>query len=483
MDFLFGYFVRDSNLSGEAEVRSLVTAPSEAGGRINVRHLAGRTTKLMLKLLITEEFFVCYTWLKVKNVKKLKIIGFLSELYFYTPIFTLFLLGHGITLEFIIFAQVVYSVALLVAEIPTGFFADKYGDKAAVVSGLLLDAVGMLILFANPSPVGLIIFFAVRGVSGAFLSGSTEALLFESHKLEESESKESYQKAFGRFLSNGILAFVVATFVAGVLVQIFGEASYVPIILITASATISALMVALTLKNVRSHHEEVGEIHFMKHSKESIGIVRAERTVRALTLVALLTISAEYFLRQSYQPLFESAGVIPLFLGLSLAFGSLLNYFIVRYSYLLEKIMTLDKILLLHNLLLAAGFMLLAIFRNPYVLVLAYILLQGLFNAQRPIVSDYINERIDARKRSTVLSTISFTQSFFSIITRVLLAFSLGLFGLQKTLGIQAVYLVVGIAIGYWCMRRCGCVHRIKTHDERFCMQECPDALGAPKQV
>lgn len=417
------------------------------------------------------------------NVKKLKVIGFLSELYFYTPIFTLFLLGYGIKLEHIIFAQVIYSLASLFGEIPTGYLADKYGQKNSVVWGLLLDAVGMVLLFAYPSLAGLIIFFAIRGLSGAFLSGSTESLLFESHRHEQSNQKETYQQAFSKVLSNGILGFMSATFLAGILVQIFGTASYKPIVLMTALATFTALAVAFSLKDIRGEQEDINELQFLKHTAESLRIVRRERTVRALTLVALLTISAEYFIRQSYQPLFESSGVIPLFLGLSLTLGSLLNFVIVRYSYLLEKYLTLDRILLLHNILLAIGFGLMALFTNPYILVGAYILLQGLFNAQRPIVSDYINERIESSKRSTVLSTISFTQSFFSIISRVLLAISLGAFGLQKTLGYQAVYLIIGISIGYWYMRRCGCVHRIKTHDERFCMQECPDTFGAPTQV
>jgi MFS family permease len=420
----------------------------------------------------------------MNNVKKLKIIGFLSQLYFYTPIFTLFLIRYGVNLETIIFAQILYSVGSLLGEIPTGYFADKFGNKQAIVFGLLLDALGMLILFVSPGLAALIISFIIRGVSGAFLSGSTEALLFESHRAEAKVGGETYQQAFGRYLANGILAFIIATLVAGVGVQLFGASSYRPIILLTAFATISALAVAVSLKNLKSSDlNDAAELQFLKHSKESLAIVKSERTVRALTIVALLTISAEYFLRQSYQPLFQSAGVIPIFLGLSLSIGSALNYIIVRRSYLLEKYLTLDKILLLHNLLMAAGFGLLALFTNPYILVGAYILLQGLFNAQRPIVSDYINERIDSSKRATVLSTISFGQSLMSIITRLLLAASLGLFGLQQTLGLQALYLIVGIGIGYWYMRRCGCVHRINNHDEQQCIEDCPEALGAPQQI
>ncbi len=412
------------------------------------------------------------------NVKKLKIIGFLSELYFYTPIFTLFLLGYGLRLEHIILAQVIYSVASLFGEIPTGYLADRFGQKSSIIAGLSLDAIGMILLAFNPSMTGLVIFFVLRGLSGAFLSGSLEALLFESNK-NEKDGNETYQQAFSKVLSNGILAFICATAISGILVQYFGDAAYRPIMFMTALATMTALLLALSLRDIRGHQDEAREIRFMKHMAESGRVVLKEHTVRALTLVALLTISGEYFLRQTYQPLFQEAHVLPLFLGLTLSIGSLVNFFVVRYAFHLESFLTLDKILLLFNLLMVVGYAGLALCSSPYMLVGFYILLQGLFNAQRPIVSDYVNERIDAKKRSTVLSTISFAQSFFSIITRILLALSLGAFGLRHTLGFQALYLLVGIAIGYWYMRRCGCVHRITKHDEKFCMQECPDAFSA----
>lgn len=416
------------------------------------------------------------------NTKKLKLIGYFQGLYFYVPVFTLFLLGHGVTLQTIILAQTVYSVASLLGELPTGFVADKFGQKTAVLIGFLLDSLGMLMIFLMPSVTGLIVFHLVRGLSGSFLSGSQEALLYESYK-HEHESTNNYKKAFSTMLSNDVLGFITATAIAGVLVQIWGKSAYAPIILLTSLCTLGTFLYATTLKSYKTHTEESKEFRFLTHIKQSMRVIKKEHTVAALTVVSILTLNGEYFLRQTYQPLFQQNMVTPILLGLSLSAGSLLNYVIVRYAYLAEKYLSLDKILLVYNLMLGALYIVLSLLHSPFAIVLAFIFLQGLFNAQQPIVSDYINERIESGQRATVLSAISFSQSFFSIITRLLLVFALGAFGLTRSYAIQGLYLVIGIIFGYWYMRRCGCVHRIHHHDEELCLEECPEAYSAPAEV
>jgi MFS family permease len=404
----------------------------------------------------------------MSNIKKLKIIGFTKGLYFYVPVFTLFLTGHGISLSQIIFAQIFYSIFSFLGELPTGIFADKFGQKASLLLGYITDTIGMALLFFMPTVAGLYLFHMIRGLSGAFLSGSEEALFYESYK-KEHPVDGGYKKEFGSFLSNDVLGFIVASFIAGGIIQTFGKASYGPIILLTAIATFITFLIALTLKDlkakIRNPEEGAGIVDVVK---SSIKLVRYDRTIFALTIVAALTLNGEYFLRQTYQPYFEQAQVAPFLLGLSLSLGSALNFFIIKYSYLLEKLLTLDKILLLFNFILGISYIGLAISVSPIFIVVLFILLQGLFNAQNPIISDYVNERTSSRIRTTVLSAISFSRTFFQIIMRLILGVLVGVIGLTSTYMFQGVYLIVGILIGYWLMVKCGCVHKIKKHYARI---------------
>lgn len=85
----------------------------------------------------------------------------------------------------------------------------------------------------------------------------------------------------------------------------------------------------------------------------------------------------------------------------------------------------------------------------------------GVFNIERPIVSDFANQEISNRIRSTVLSGMS----LISRITKAALTFVIGTIIISQpvTTGylITGIYLIIGTLIGYWLLVRCGCVRRV----------------------
>jgi MFS family permease len=338
----------------------------------------------------------------------------------------------------------------MLSVIPTGILADKFGQKLTIQIGLLIDALSMFGLLFVHNPLGLIIFFAFRGISIGFRSGSDEALLYDSY-IAEHKSPEGYNKTFGKLVSNDVLGFVIAT---GVAVHLFGKASYVPIIIITSIATLVALIISFTLSNKKHIAKAEQLFNTWTHIKQGMNIVKQNRTIFALTLVGLLTINGEYFLRQTYQPLFQEMAVPALFLGVALS--------AIRNAHRLEKFLTVDKILFWLNILLGGSFVLFALTKSIWILVLAFMGIQALLNMQKPIVSDYVNQQIASNQRSTVLSTVSFVENIGEIATRLMLGASIGLIGLGSTLLAQGLYLIIGATIGFWYLKHCGCVHKIK---------------------
>lgn len=396
----------------------------------------------------------------MSNIKKLQIISLIGGMYYYTPIFTLFLLQRNLELGFIVAAQTVFTVGMLISTIPTGILADKWGQKRTIQIGLLLDAIGMFLLLLTRSPAGLIAFFGIRGIGIGFRDGADEALLYDSY-LAENGSAEGYSRSYGKLLSNDTLGFVVATAIAGLAVQLFGGASYVPLVIATGLTTLLTLLVASTLQNKHHLSDHTSRATFFRQLKQGAKIVKNSRTIVALTVLGLLTLNGEYFLRQTYQPYFQHMAVPAIFLGVALSAGKLLNFIAMRNAHRLEKYLTVDKILLTINLTLGASFILFALSRSAWSLVLVFMLIQGLLNSQQPIVSDYINQQIETGQRSTMLSTVSFVQNIGQVIARVLLGLSIGLIGLNHTYIVQGTYMLLGTIIGIWYIRRCGCVHRV----------------------
>lgn len=403
-------------------------------------------------------------WRRMRNTTKFYVVGFLRNLYFYLPIFTLFLLDRDISLEVVIFSQTFYSLLQFFAEVPTGLFADRYGQKTSIVAGYLIEALGIAAVILSPTVIGLYVCYALGGLAMAFLSGSEEALLYESARHE----KVNYQRAYGRFLSMQTWGMVVGTGLSGVAVHVFGGGAYMGLMAATAIALVVCAVISLFQRPYRGTiaAEDQGSGMF-RMLKKSVTLIRSNSTVFNLMIGATLTLSGEYFLLGMYQPVFVAAGVPHWVLGVSFAVGLAGSAFLVARAHILERYLTLDAIILFVALALAVGYAAMGLSQHPVVVVIAFLALRSIMEIEAPIVSDYINEHVPSDIRSTTLSGVSLANRLAAVIQRVALTGAIALGGARVSLLMQAAYLVVGGLVAYWLFRRCGCVHRIRPRTAR----------------
>ena len=401
----------------------------------------------------------------MQNIKRLHLVALLSGANFTSTIFTLYLLAHAITLPQVIISQIIYAIASFIGELPSGMMSDKFGHKKTVVTGYAILALSPIMMILAPSAATLYISQALNGLAGSALSGSEEALYYDSYQAEK-RPKHDFTKWFSRYSSLPILGFIIASVMSGVLLQIFDSKSYIPIYLLNLVSSLATALVAATLMSTKNNTEVIEENPF-KLLKSSWQTVRSSKILFSLAMFGLLSLNGEYFLRQTYQPFFQSVGVLPLFMGLVLAVGSALNFLVVRYSYKLERFMNLEHILLLHTLLQGLFFMVLGMLGQPIGVVIVFVLLFGMFNAQNPVVSDYVNSRIEPGRRATVLSTISFVRQLGQTLIRFIYAFLVGYVGVAHSYKLQGLYLVIGGLIGYWLLVKCGCTYKIQKHSQQ----------------
>ena len=382
--------------------------------------------------------------MKLSNVFKLKLSSLLNAMYFYIPIFTLFLIGHGITLANVVLAQALYSLFAFLFEVPTGVFADKIGQKYSVLLGVFLDAFGLFLLILFPSVITLYLCQSIRGISSAAISGSYEALMYEFVK-EEQGSHKNYKKEYGTFISNGILGFTVSTFITGVIVEIYGDASHLYIFILTIGALLSNLVLVLSIGNPLVHIKNaIAGRHLFYEIQESWKLINKSLVIRVLMFTFILTYAGKYFLMETYPLYFKLHDVRPIFIGTVLSVGSLLNFFVVKYSYLLEKHFRLPFIVFMVSCTVAIGYISLGIFHSPMLLILSFIITYVVIEAEKPIISDFINAKIPTEIRSTALSAVNLTREAANLSFKFLLAFSLGVLGNRNTYLMFGLYLFVG---------------------------------------
>src|SRR3989338_1642560 len=102
--------------------------------------------------------------------RKKVIIGLLKGLYFYVPIFTFFLLAEDVSLSAIVISQVFYSLFTFIGEVPTGIFADRFGQRISIILGYAIEAIGVALVIVFPTTIGLYVAYSTRGIAGSFLS-------------------------------------------------------------------------------------------------------------------------------------------------------------------------------------------------------------------------------------------------------------------------------------------------------------------------
>ncbi|WKY60231.1 MFS transporter [Vibrio sp. SNU_ST1] len=112
---------------------------------------------------------------------------------FYYPIFTLLYLDYGLTLSQFAMLNVVWAATIVLAEVPSGAFADTLGRKKLVVlsSIVMFIEIAMIALVPIGSPDLVFIVFLINrilsGLAMALASGADEALAYDTIKEQGNE--------------------------------------------------------------------------------------------------------------------------------------------------------------------------------------------------------------------------------------------------------------------------------------------------------
>ncbi|MFA0438771.1 MFS transporter [Vibrio sp. 10N.286.49.C2] len=132
--------------------------------------------------------------LQIRNVRYF--IMFRSSYFarFYYPIFTLLYLDYGLTLSQFAMLNVVWAATIVLAEVPSGAFADTLGRKKLVVlsSIVMFVEIAMIAVVPTGNPNLVFIVFLINrilsGLAMALASGADEALAYDTLKEQGKEA-------------------------------------------------------------------------------------------------------------------------------------------------------------------------------------------------------------------------------------------------------------------------------------------------------
>ena len=345
----------------------------------------------------------------LSNIWKLNLIQAFRWFMLIMPVIVLFYKENGLSMQDIMVLQALYSLSLILFEVPSGYFSDTLGRRNSLVAGSILCTFGFFIYSLSHSFFGFLCAEMVLGFGYSFISGTDSALLYDT--LLETEKEKYFTKRQGRLSATANFSEAAA----GILGGIIAVSSLRLNFYIETGIIALSIPVALSIVEPKTHKNLKLKITY----KDFHNIIRETFTdpplfwlivCNAVILASTLTIVwfVQPYLKISGIPL-VMFGIIWTVLNLSVGAASLSadkikNIFGNEFSFMLPVILVIT------------GYFSLTFMNLKWAFVL-FILLYIARGFTVPVFTNRINRQIPSERRATVLSIrVLLTRLIFCIV-------------------------------------------------------------------
>lgn len=360
------------------------------------------------------------------------------------PAYVLYFRAFNITLFQVALLAVIFEATIIVFEIPTGIFADKFGRKLSTNIGFLLLTVSGIIFFMYQSFIGFLIAEIVFGIAETFISGALEALAVDSLDNENREKHLSRLMANRAAVKNGGL--LIGMILGGLLAGSILPYLFAPVIFLGAVALSISLFLSES-KSVSGKNPDIAGS--AKTGKSIITNILHHKTLTALFAVGLMANLSFEGADQYWQVLFsEIINIRPEYFGIITAAGLIIVILTARFSERLYHRLSLYlggcfALIAFSLFLTAAGGVPAALIG-----IVTYFALKEMI---RPAISYHLNLSIPSNKRAVYLSGYNLSCSIGEVGAGVLVGLMAAEYGVPcvfkfaavSALGILVIYLIL----------------------------------------
>ncbi|MBN1598790.1 MAG: MFS transporter [Bacteroidales bacterium] len=368
-----------------------------------------------------------------RNIPALYIIKICKWFMLYMPVVKLFYEENNLHDFDLFLLHGIYSVIIALLEIPSGYIADVWGRKFAIITGLAFGLVGFFTYSISFGFWGFLLAEVALGIGQGFISGSDTALLFDT--LKQNHRQRTYAKYEGRITASGNLAEAMA----GITVTLLAFETMRGYYKLQTILIFIAFLTGWFLQEPTYHKSNKPAsfkaiMDIVQYTLFKNRILSRYVIFSSIVGVASLTMAwfAQIFL---YEAGVKKAhfGIVWTTLNLMVAAGSFVAF---RVSRITGPKIALGAILVF----LSGGYML-----TSQTITLYGVSFLFLFYFIRGTAHPILKERINRNTRSEVRATV---MSIRSMMIRIMFAAGGPLLGLMRdNIGLEAALLTTGFAI------------------------------------
>ncbi len=336
-----------------------------------------------------------------RNIPILYLFSFFWLSMIIAPIIVPFFESRGLSLAQVFYLQAIFALSVVLFEVPSGYIADVFGRKNALVSGSIFHGIGFTWLYFADSFAGLAIFEMTVGLGSSLLSGADLSLLYDSQVgLKLSPEKNARGIANLRFVKS--VAEGVSALIGGVLIVHSFE------ITVLANAIFAWCPLALSLLLTEAPFTRMEASRPIGNLKRVVAhLFYEDRMLRLICLNIIFFSLATFYVVWLLQPYWRDQGIPLGMFGILWAAQSFLFAAACKLCLPLEEKFGAVPVLLTMGLLPVVGYFAMAALGGfiGIVFCFTFFVSRGL---NQVILSDALNSRVPSTYRATANSMTSF---------------------------------------------------------------------------
>ncbi len=383
--------------------------------------------------------------MKIMSVKNNPQIYFWAKFFgsfsFIAPVMVLFMLHRGLESSDLLIRIMFIVVSMFIFEVPTGMFADKFGSKASFIVGQLVFSITMILWIFAYAPWMFFLAAVLTGLGITFFSGADESFMYES--LKEVKKQKQMSKTWAKITSATFIPAMIGVVIGAIIGKDLIESQFVFLIILTLISSLLNLTLLFFLKNPKIHLESK-EVHMFEHLDKGFKTIKSTPALLFAFFHEILVFIPTYIFMEYTQPLFVDVGIPVPMIGLIMAIGIFISFFLMRnLSMITDKLGKL-KTIYLSDFFVLMGFVGAMLWTDNLIFVLFAFYSIKLFGLIRlPVFSQIKNDYIPSGSRATTLSLMSMIDSMFDVIILISLS-------TIANIGLSTIYLgcVIIIVLG-----------------------------------
>lgn len=350
---------------------------------------------------------------------------------------------YGLSQFQVAILQGFFFVVIMLFETPSGYVADIFGRKKAMLTGACFGLAGMSLYTVANSFAGFMIVEALLGIGLAMFSGADTSLVYDSFAYLKEEDK--YLKYQSRSRTYGALAETLASIVGGSWLVVYGF-KYP----FYGQVLIEIALIYCVIQLTEPPRTKIVSEGAVKDMKMIVEYCLKQKQLKWLIAYFAITTNITHTVVWIIQPMYAEAGVDLSMFGYIWAGGMLVSAASSRVSVGFENL--LGRFWALAS---TSTLAVIATFVLGWQISLATLPVIYLFNFVRgislPILDNFINELTDSSVRATVNSLASFVKAMVYIPVVSTVGYMADVYSLQSAMLFSGIfYSVLFVLVGFF---------------------------------